>query len=342
MEADRMVNSLMRDEDLQKEFSVVRNEFESDENYPDNILMERIMSAMYLWHNYGKSTIGSKEDIEKVPIGNLTLFYKKYYQPDNATLIVGGSFDEKKALALITKYFGAIPKPTRVIQPAYTVEPPQDGERYVELKRNGDIPFIGMGYHTPSFSDKENAANEAVIQILTNDPSGILYKALVETKLATKVFGYSFTLHDPGFSYFGCSVPKDKSLDSAKDAFLATMNNISSVIITQEDVDRAKNTLLKQASDLQNNSVNFCVSLAEVIGAGDWRLFYIDRDRVEKLTLEDVQAALKKFYITTNRTWGVFIPDKDPERVAVAATPDINALVKELQRQGSYRTNRNL
>src|SRR4051812_15946756 len=183
MESDRMVNSLMKNDDLQKEFIVVRNEFENGENYPDNVLQERILSTMLLWHNYGKSTIGSKEDIERVPINSLKAFYQKYYQPDNATLIVGGKFDEKKTLAWITNYFEKIPKPSRVIQPSYTVEPPQDGERYVELKRNGDISFIGMAYHTPSYSDADYVANDAVINILTNDPSGIFYKALVQPQL---------------------------------------------------------------------------------------------------------------------------------------------------------------
>ncbi|HWB93021.1 MAG TPA: insulinase family protein, partial [Puia sp.] len=80
MESDRMVNSLMRNEDLQKEFTVVRNEFEADENNASRVLTERVLSTMYLWHNYGKSTIGSKEDIERVPIKSLTAFYRKYYQ----------------------------------------------------------------------------------------------------------------------------------------------------------------------------------------------------------------------------------------------------------------------
>ena len=330
MESDRMVNSLMKNEDLQKEFSVVRNEFEAGENYPDNILQERILSAMYLWHNYGKSTIGSKEDIERVPISNLKVFYQKYYQPDNATLIVGGKFDEKKTLEWIAKYFGHIPKPSRVIQPAYTVEPSQDGERYVELKRNGDISYIAMAYHTPAYSDPDYVANDAVVNILTNDPSGIFYKALVEPKLATKVWGWSPNLFDPGFSYFGCSVPKGKSLDSAENVFRAAADKLPSTKITQEDVDRAKNALNKQVSDFQNNTLNFCIGLAEVIGAGDWRLFYIYKERLEKLTLADVQAALHKYYLPSNRTWGVFIPDKgaDTQRVVVAERPDINALVK--------------
>jgi zinc protease len=330
MEADRMVNSLMKNEDLQKEFSVVRNEFEMGENYPDNILQARILSAMYLWHNYGKSTIGSKEDIERVPIGNLKVFYQKYYQPDNAALIVGGKFDEMKTLEWIAKYFGHIPRPSRVIQPAYTVEPPQDGERYVELKRNGDISYIGMAYHTPAYSDSDYVANDAVVNILTNDPSGIFYKALVEPKLATKVWGWSPNLYDPGFSYFGCSVPKGKSLDSAENAFRTAADKLPVTIITQEDVDRAKNALNKQVYDFQNNTLYFTIGLAEVIGAGDWRLFYIYKDRLEKLTLADVQAALHKYYLPSNRTWGVFIPDKgaDTQRVVVAERPDVNALVK--------------
>lgn len=212
MESDRMVRSLMREEDLKKEFSVVRNEFEADENEADAILSERVISTMYLWHNYGKSTIGSKEDIERVPIGSLTAFYRKYYQPDNATLIVGGKFDVQKTLQLISRYFGQIKKPSRILQQPYTVEPAQDGERYVELTRNGDMQYLAVAYHTPSFSDTDYAANAAAVNILSNDPSGIFYKALVETKLATRISENCFTLYDPGFSYFSFDVPVEKNL----------------------------------------------------------------------------------------------------------------------------------
>ncbi|HLX91900.1 MAG TPA: pitrilysin family protein [Puia sp.] len=328
MESDRMVNSLMKNEDLQKEFTVVRNEFESDENYPDNILSERVISTMYLWHNYGKSTIGSKEDIERVPISSLKVFYQKYYQPDNATLIVGGKFDEKNTLQRIEKYFGGIRRPTRIIIPPYTVEPAQDGERSVELRRNGEISFIGLAYHTPSYSDQDFAANKAIENILTNDPSGVFYKALVETKLATRVSSEVLQLYDPGFSYYSCSVPKNKSVDSAKSAFIAAANSLPTYTVTQEDLDRAKNALLKRVKDLQDNTVNFCIQLAEIIGSGDWRLFYIYRDRLEKLSLADVQTALRKYYLPSNRTVGVFIPEKNAERTVVSERPDASTLVK--------------
>ena len=327
MESDRMVNSKILPQELAKEFSVVRNEFEIGENYPGGVLNERILSAMYLWHNYGKSTIGSKEDIERVKAENLKVFYKKYYQPDNAVLLIAGKFDEKKALAYVQQFFGPIPKPTRIIQAPYTMEPAQDGERQVSLRRTGDIQYIGMGYHTPALADKDYAANDALLQMLTNDPSGLLYKKLIETKLATKEYGYSQTLYDPGFSYFQIEVPKDKNIDSAKMVLLQTMDNINNAGFTEEDLTRAKNTLNKYMEDLQAKTTDFAIALTEFVGAGDWRLAFLYRDRVEKLTLNDVQAAAKKYYKPSNRTVGVFIPDAAPDRTVVAETPDINKLL---------------
>src|SRR6185436_13192071 len=113
LEADRMVNALISPDDLRTELSVVRNEFELGENDPVGVLGQRIVSAAYLWHNYGKDTIGSRADIERVPAPALRAFYERYYQPDNAVLVVSGKFDDRSALATIERTFGAIPKPAR-------------------------------------------------------------------------------------------------------------------------------------------------------------------------------------------------------------------------------------
>ncbi|AOW10770.1 M16 family metallopeptidase [Flavobacterium gilvum] len=328
MEADRMVTSAILQSDLNTEFSVVRNEFEIGENDPSGILNDRILSTAYLWHNYGKSTIGSKEDIERVPASRLKVFYQKYYQPNNATLIVGGKFDEKKTLSWIKEYFAPIPKSKTEIEKTYTVEPVQDGERFVELKRNGDLQYIGMAYHTPSYSDKEFAANDALISILTNNPSGILYKTLVETKLSTTVYGYTLPLKDPGFSYFGCDVAKDKDINVVQKAFLETMNTVPNMTFTEEDLKRAKNELLKHFENTYNKTLNLSIALTEFIGAGDWRLFFINRDNIEALTVADIQNAAKKYYLQSNRTWGRFIPEKNSERTKVNDPQDIAPLVK--------------
>ena len=108
LEADRMVNSLIRGEDLESEMTVVRSDFESGESSPLRILLQRMQAAAYEWHNYGKSTIGNRSDIERVPITNLRAFYRKHYQPDNAMLIVAGKFDRARALELILKHFGPL------------------------------------------------------------------------------------------------------------------------------------------------------------------------------------------------------------------------------------------
>jgi zinc protease len=328
MESDRMVTSAILQSDLDSEFSVVRNEFEIGENNPSGVLNDRVLSTAYLWHNYGKSTIGSKEDIERVKANRLKEFYKKYYQPNNATLIIGGKFDEKKTLSWINEYFAPIPKSKVEIEQTYTVEPPQDGERFVELKRNGDLQYIAMAYHTPSYSDKEYAANEALISILTNNPSGALYKTLVETKLATNVYGYTITLKDPAFSYFACEVAKDNDINVAQKAFLETMNSVPTMTFTEEDLQRAKNELLKQFENTYNKTLNLTVAMTEFIGAGDWRLFFINRDNLEALTLVDIQNAAKKYYLQSNRTWGRFIPETTSERTKVNEITDIEAVVK--------------
>jgi zinc protease len=152
-EADRMVNSFVAQADLASEMTVVRNEMESGENSPLGILVERTMSTGYLWHNYGKSTIGARSDVEGVPIERLQAFYRKYYQPDNAMLVVAGNFDGDEALELITEKFGSIPRPERngdsVLYPTYTDEPTQDGERTVTLRRVGDVQYITQMYHVP-------------------------------------------------------------------------------------------------------------------------------------------------------------------------------------------------
>lgn len=326
MEADRMINATILQEDLDKEFSVVRNEFEIGENNPQAVLSERLVSTAFLWHNYGNSTIGSKEDIERVKAKTLRVFYEKYYQPDNATLLIGGKFDTEKALEYIGKYFATIKKPTRVLEKTYTVEPAQDGERFVELKRSGDVQTIGAIYHTVPYSHKDFAAIDALTEILTADPSGYLYKALVETQKASSLYAYQPNVRDASYLLFNVNVPKDKSLDEAKKIFLSELDNIKNKTFTQTDVDRAKSKLLKYIDNTRNNTINFTISLTEIIGAGDYRLGFLYRDTVEKLTLDDINEVAKKYFLSNNRTYGVFIPSKEEERVKPSEASD-NSIV---------------
>src|SRR3984893_13387638 len=129
MEADRTVNSFIARKDLDTEMTVVRNEYEAGENQPGLVVFKRIFAAAYDWHNYSNLPIGARSDIENVPIDRLQAFYHRYYQPDNAVLLVAGKFDPAKTLQLIADNFGPIPRPARTLDQIYTVEPAQDGER---------------------------------------------------------------------------------------------------------------------------------------------------------------------------------------------------------------------
>ncbi len=329
LEADRMINSFIAEKDLKSEFSVVRNEFESGENSPSNILEERVLSTMYLWHNYGKSTIGSKEDIEKVPIKNLQAFYKKYYQPDNAVLLVAGKIDVAKTLALVVKYFGSIPKPGRVIDPCYTIEPPQDGERSVTLNRVGDVQTVSVGYHVVSGADKDYAAFDILNESLTNQPNGRLYQSLVKTGKASSVGADNPALKDPAYFYITAEVLKEKSIDKAKDAMLSTIDDIAVNPITADEVEKARAKLIKNFEDTYRNTMYTGLTLSEYIAQGDWRLAFLYRDHLKKVSADDVNKIVKTYFIASNRTIGEFIPTANPVRANVPVQPDVAALVKD-------------
>ncbi len=333
LESDRMVNSFIADSDLKSEFSVVRNEFESGENRPSNVLMERVLSTAYLWHNYGKSTIGSKEDIEKVPIKNLQAFYKKYYQPDNAVLLVAGKIDEQKTLALVEKYFAGIARPARVIDPTYTVEPAQDGERSVTLNRVGDVQGVAVAYHIVAGSDHDYPAFDILNEVLTNQPNGRLYQNMVKTEKASTVWSWDAGMKDPGFLFIYADVLKDKSLDKAKDAMFNTIDELSTKPVTAEEVERSKSKIMKDFDETYRNTEYIGLTLSEYIAQGDWRLAFLYRDILKNVTPDDVNRIIKKYLITSNRTVGEFIPTTDAVRVTPPTPPDVTALVKNYKGQ---------
>jgi zinc protease len=329
LEADRMVNSNIAKEDLDSEMTVVRNEFEAGENNPFGVLMKRMLGAAFQWHNYGKSTIGERSDIENVPIERLQAFYRRYYQPDNAVLLVAGRFDEAKTLGLVDKYFSPIPRPERTLERTYTVEPIQDGERAVTLRRVGDAQFVSAIYRVPPGAHEEYAAIHLLAQILSDTPSGRLHKALVESQKASRVFGTSFQWRDPTVAIFAAEVRMGSSLDEAREALLETIEGLRAQPPTAEEVERARAQLLKNIELNLNRSDLIGLTLSEFIGAGDWRLFFLHRDRLRQMTTEEVQRVAAAYFKPANRTLGMFIPTKEPDRAAIPATPDVVAMLRD-------------
>ncbi len=330
-EADRMVNSFIAKKDLDSEMTVVRNELERGENDPHSVLERRVMSAAYLFHNYGKPTIGTKADVENVPIEKLQAFYKKYYRPDNAMLVVAGRFDEAKALRLVQDTFGRLRPPAQPIPRTYTEEPTQDGEREVTLRRVGDTGAITAVYHVPEGAHPDFAAIDVLTEVLGDNPSGRLYKALVESKKAARAYAYNMQLQDPGVIRFGVQTREGQSLDVARETLIKGVEEAAKTPFTPEEVARAKTSLLKQMELILNDSERAAIFLSEWAAIGDWRLLFLHRDRIEDVKPEDVTRVAATYLKTSNRTLGEFIPTPKPDRVGAASAGGRGRHAPELQ-----------
>jgi zinc protease len=336
LEADRMVNSRIAKTDLASEMTVVRNEYEEGENDPFSVLLQRTVSAAYLWHNYGHSTIGARSDIENVPIERLQAFYRKYYQPDNALLVVAGKFSPAPTLAYIQATLGRIPKPVRspahgnVLYPTYTVEPTQDGERSVTLRRTGDGQIVIVVYHTPALSSPDYPAVAVLSRVLGINPSGRLYQALVDTKLAASTGAFAGPAREPGLLYCFAQVRDTGSLDAARTAMLGAVDETRTRTPTTEEVARAKTELLADIDRELRNTEQVGLGLSEWQAAGDWRLLFVHRDRLRQVTPADVQRVAQAYLKPSNATVGLFYPTAKPERSDIPPAPDVATLVNAL------------
>ncbi len=334
LESDRMVNSFIAKEDLDSEMTVVRNEMESGENNPLGMLYQRVMSTAYLWHNYGNSTIGARSDVESVPIERLQAFYRKYYQPDNAVLVVAGKFDQDLAKDLIVDKFGSIPRPEREganrIWPTYTVEPTQDGERSVTLRRAGDSQFAMMMFHVPPGSHEDMAALDIYTHALSSAPSGRLYRALVESGKAVSVAAQATQYREASplliFSALRIEDSVDEVLETMQDTVYATTSDAP---ITSEEVERARTMFLNNFELTFNSSQSVALQLSNWAAMGDWRLMFLHRDRLAAASVEDVNRVARAYVKPQNSTAGRFIPTDTPDRADIPSMPDVEAMVAD-------------
>jgi zinc protease len=331
LEADRMVNMTMKGEDLVTEMTVVRNEMESGENSPMNVLQQRVLAAAYNFHNYGKTVIGNRTDVERVPIDNLAVFYKKYYQPDNAVLIIAGQIDETKALAMAMSTLGAIPKPQRKLTQPYTSEPTQEGERSVTLRRVGEIQAIMAVYHIPAELHPDMAALDVMAQVIGAPQTGRLYKALVDNKKAVAAGMSAGGMHDPGFAFAFAQLKPDQNIDEAQQILVKTIEGLAAEPPTQEEVDRAKQRILKNYELMLTNSQTVGIILGGSIGDGDWRTLFLNRDELKKVTPAEVARVAGAYLKSSNRTLGEFIPTKTPDRAVIADAPDAATRLKDFK-----------
>ncbi|MDL2355981.1 MAG: pitrilysin family protein [Pseudomonadota bacterium] len=331
MEADRMVHSFIAKKDLDAEMTVVRNEYEGGENSPSAVLMKRMQSVAFDWHSYGRSTIGNRSDIENVGIANLQAFYRTWYQPDNAVLLVAGKFDPAATLGFIAQKFGAIPRPSRSLPRFWTVEPTQDGERSFSVRRQGDVQLVALGYKVPSALHDDSDVLSFASDILGNGPAARLHKLLIDSGMASEVYAYGQTGYAPGLQLFGAVVKKGAPIEPVRAAMTAAVEEFARHPATAEELERVRRNLTNEIDKSLNDPQRVGVALSEAIALGDWRLYFVGRERIATISADDVARVSARYLRRDNRVTGYFVPDDAPQRAEIPPAPTVASLLKDFK-----------
>ena len=308
IEADRMRNAYIKEEDRQSEMTVVRNEFERGQNSPSGVLDENIWATAYQAHPYHHSTIGWKEDIENVSIERLREFYDTFYWPNNATAIAIGDFTEKEALSMIKKHFGKIRKSTKPIPEVYTAEPKQEGIRTITLKRAGQQGIVGGAHKTPAATHPDAPAFMVLSSILSSGKNSRFYKNITDKGLTTSVYIWDSLFRDPGLFTVYANLSPDVDHKTVEKAVVDEYEKIKKDGVSDEEVKNAQTQLIASMKFRQDGSYAIASGLNEAIASGDWTLYTTYDEKIGTVTKEDVQRIVKEYFKEDLSTIGYFIP----------------------------------
>jgi len=308
IEADRMRNAYIKEEDRQSEMTVVRNEFERGQNSPSGVLDENIWATAYQAHPYHHSTIGWKEDIENVSIERLREFYDTFYWPNNATAIAIGDFAEKEALSMIKKHFGKIRKSTKPIPEVYTAEPKQEGIRTITLKRAGQQGIVGVAHKTPAATHPDAPAFMVLSSILSSGKNSRFYKNITDKGLTTSVYIWDSLFRDPGLFTVYANLSPDVDHKTVEKAVVGEYEKIKKDGVSDEEVKNAQTQLIASMKFRQDGSYAIASGLNEAIASGDWTLYTTYDEKIGMVTKEDIQRIVKEYFKEDLSTIGYFIP----------------------------------
>ncbi|HZF17229.1 MAG TPA: pitrilysin family protein [Steroidobacteraceae bacterium] len=308
IEADRMRNLLLREEDRRPEMTVVRNEFEIGENDPVQALDKEIFATAYEAHPYHHSTIGWRSDIEKVPIGKLRAFYDTFYWPDNATVSVIGDVKPEAALALVKKYYGVYTKAPNAIPQVYTEEPVQTGPRRVVVKRAGELGVVGISYKSPAASHEDMPALNVLSNILSSGKTSRFYRALTDKNLTTSVSADAGFFHDPSLFQIYAYLAPGSGHEQVEKILRDEVARIVKDGVTDSEVGTAVNKISANIAYARDGTAAVSSVLVEWIAAGDWTLYSTFPDRIRKVTAADVKRVAAKYLLDDQSTTGWFVP----------------------------------
>ena len=308
IEADRMRNSMLREEDHRSEMTVVRNEFDIGENKPERVLHDRLFSHAYIAHPYHHSTIGWRSDIENVSTARLKEFYDTYYWPNNATVSVIGHFPEPEVFEMLGEHFGAISASPHEIPPMYTSEPEQQGEVRFTLRRPGQVGMVAIGHKIPEALHTDTAALELLAGVLSMGKSSRLYRKLIDSNLAMAQYTHPFQLRDPSLVITHVTLTPESTQEHVEKIVLETYEDIAREGISARELEIFRNLIIADFAYDRDGTYAYASRLNEAIGSANWEFYVTYTDRIKAVTREDVRRVAETYFVAENRTIGWFEP----------------------------------
>jgi len=319
IEADRMVNALFDPEEVALERSVIISERQGGENDPNFLLNEELVGAAFRVHPYHHDTVGDMCDLETMTHADLWHHYQTYYGPDNAIAVAVGDFDTASMSARIEELFGPLPARSNP-KPIHRPEPPQRGERRVNLEGPGATAFLQVAYHAPAASDPDFFPMVVLSTILSGatgmnifapappNRSSRLYQALVEQELAASVSGSLPPMLDPFLYDISATVRAGRSLDEVEAALDAEIDRVLREPISAEELGTAIKQAKAQFAYSSESVTNqgFWLGYASIVADPDWFLTFLEQ--LSAVTVEDVQRVANSYLPQRNRTVGRYIP----------------------------------
>ncbi len=320
IEADRMRNSFISDEDRQSEMTVVRNELERGENEPLNVMDIQAHATAFREHPYHHPTIGWHADVEGVPTARLKEFYDTFYWPDNATIVIVGDFETSAAIALVETYFGGIPRAPRALPGVYTREPEQQGERRFVVHRTGPDGIVLLSFRSPEAADPDTATLAVIGAMLGKGRSSRLYRALVDTQLASEASATAETFRDPGlFQIYATTMP-DVPHALVERRLLESLERLRTERVPDAEIEKARRLVHTELVFRREGATNFGYELSEAVSSVHWQWFFDYPESVARVTPDDVQRVARAIFRTSQLTTGWFVPTRVDDEAGLLAT----------------------
>jgi zinc protease len=307
IEADRMRNALIPDEEHRLEMTVVRSELERNEDNPHRALYLETFAQAFKAHPYHWPTIGWRTDVEQIKTEQIRDYYRRYYVPNNATVVIAGDVDRSKVLASVERAFGSIPKGPEPPE-VKIVEPPQIGERRFKIRKPGDTRYLMVAWRNPALTDPDTYPLDVLGMILGHGKTSRLYRALVEGKLATDVDASNETARDPFLLIAQATVAPGATLDGVEAELYREVEKLKNKPVAPEELARAKRQV--QASFVYaKDSIR---SLAQQLGyfetVASYKYLNTYLDKIAAVTPEALQRVARKYLTEDTRTVGWYEP----------------------------------